>query len=201
MINTYTGKISPEFNSTDFGILVMNNYDRIPTANTIELFTQRLTKIERIKDINLNALKTPILITGNQKQMLTLKNLYQKYDGNIPIIFGDKEIFEDNSIKSIKTDAPYLLDKLTLEKKEIWNELLTFLGVNNVETEKKERLITSETDANNDLINYNLANFLEPRKLACKQFNELFGENIDVRVRQNINEIIKSNIESEVNDE
>lgn len=196
LFKTYTSHLNLEnkVDKTNYCILVMNNLDRIPTSNSIELFAQRLTKIERIKDINLNALKTPVLILTDQKQQLSLKNLYQQYDGNAPIIYGDKNSLSPDSIKAVNTKAEYLLDKLSLEKKEVWNDLLTFLGVNNLETEKKERLITSETEANNDLINYNLNSFLQTRKIACKQFNELYKENIDVRVRKNINEIINNEV-------
>ena len=81
-------------------------------------------------------------------------------------------------------------------KKEIWNEALTFLGINNIMVDKKERLITDEANSNNELINLNLQSFLAPRQLACKQFNELMGwtgtdKEISVRVRSDLHNIIK----------
>ena len=80
-------------------------------------------------------------------------------------------------------------------KKQIWNEALTFLGINNIMEEKKERLVTGEVDSNNELINLNLQARLAPRKQACKEFNELFGltgeKAIDVRVRSDLFNIIK----------
>ena len=33
--------------------------------------------------------------------------------------------------------------------------------------------------------------YLAPRKLACKQFNEKYGMNIDVKVRSDLDNIIK----------
>ena len=80
-------------------------------------------------------------------------------------------------------------------KKEIWNEALTFLGVNNL-SEKRERLISSETNTNNELINLNLMSYLKPRELAAKQFNEKFGltgtdKEIKVKVRSDLDNIIK----------
>ena len=84
-------------------------------------------------------------------------------------------------------------------KKQIWNELLTFLGINNLNLEKKERLITDEANADNELINFNLQSFLAPRQLACKQFNEKFGltgtdKEISVRVRSDLHNIIKQEL-------
>ena len=81
-------------------------------------------------------------------------------------------------------------------KKEIWNEALQFLGINSLQTEKKERLITDEASSNNELINLNLQSMLIPRQEACKQFNKLFGlegtdKEISVRVRSDLYNIIK----------
>ena len=119
-----------------------------------------------------------------------MKNLYEQYDGNTPVIFGDKNQLSVDTIKAIKTDAPFVANDIMQYKKEIWNEALTFLGVNNL-SEKRERLISDETNTNNELINLNLMSYLAPRKLACKQFNEKYGMNIDVKVRSDLDNIIK----------
>lgn len=177
-------------------VLVMNNWERIPTASTIELFAYRLYLAQRSCDVNITAQRTPILILGTEKQKLTMENLYNKYNGNQPFIFGDKDIISNDMLKAINTQAPYVADKLSEYKKEIWNEFLTFIGVNNIDVEKKERLISGESNSNNECINLNLQSYLAPRKEACKKFNELFGltgENaIDVRVRSDLFNVIKS---------
>ena len=109
-------------------ILVQNNYERTPTFSTMELFALRLYEVERTIDTNIKAMKTPVLILVDEKQRLTLQNIYNQYDGNQPVIFGDKNNFTEGSpISSIKTEAPFLADKLTDYKKEIWNEALTYL--------------------------------------------------------------------------
>ena len=143
------------------------------------------------------------MLVVNDTQRLTMKNLYSQYDGNEPFIFGDKDSLSADTLKAIKTDAPYIADKLMEYKKEIWNEALTFLGINNLSLEKKERLITDEASSNNEVINMNLQSYLVPRKEACKLFNEKFGltgdKAIDVRVRSDLFNLIKQN-ESVIND-
>lgn len=171
-------------------ILVMNNEFRVPTASTIRLFAQRLAEAQRTADVNIKAQRTPILIVTDEKQRLTMKNMYEQYDGNTPAIFGDKNAITPDALKAIKTDAPFLAEKIMNYKREIWNEALSFLGISNL-SEKKERLISSEVDSNNELINLNLQSYLAPRKRACEQFNEKFGENIDVKVRSDLYNIIK----------
>ena len=101
-------------------------------------------------------------IVVHQKQYFTLKKMYEEYDGNTPAIFADKNLVTDDALKAIKTDAPLILNELNDAKREIWNEALTFLGVSNL-SEKRERLITSEADSNNELINLNLQAFFLPR--------------------------------------
>ena len=160
-------------------ILVMNNWDRTPTAGSMELFALRLYEAERTADVNIKAQKTPVLLLVDDKQRMTMEQLYSQYDGNKPFIFGDKNNLNENQLKAIKTDAPYIADKVMNYKKEIWNEALTFLGINNIMVDKKERLITDEANQNNELINLNLQSYLAPRQEACRQFNEKFGLKVE----------------------
>lgn len=185
-------------------ILVQNNWDRTPTATAMELFAYRLYEAERTIDTNIKSLKFPVLILINENQRAAMENLYSQIDGNRPAIFGDKNGLDESQIRSINTGAPFVADKLMTYKKEIWNEALTFLGINNIMVDKKERLITDEANSNNELINLNLQSYLVPRQKACEQFNEKFGftgtENeISVRIRSDLHNIIK-NAESIVND-
>ena len=116
-------------------VLVRNNLDEIPTINTIHLFAMRLFEAERSIEVNVKAQKTPVLIKCSDKQRLTLKNVYAKYDGNEPVIFGDKDL-DVEEFTVLKTDAPFIADKLTEYKRNIWSEALSFLGVNNTPAEK-----------------------------------------------------------------
>lgn len=180
-------------------ILVMNNYERIPTLSTCELFAKKLTNADLTAYINIQNQKTPVLILCNENQRLTLENMYSQYEGNKPVIFGDSDNLNINAIKSINTNAPFIADKVMEYKKEIWNELLTFLGINNLMLEKKERLVSDEANSNNELINMNLQSFLIPRQEACKKFNELFGltgtdKEISVRVRSDLYNTIKKEL-------
>ena len=191
----YSGLVENEDQSNQC-ILVMNNWERIPTIQTIQLFAYRLYLAQRSCDVNIMAQRTPILILGSEKQKLTLENLYNKYDGNQPFIFGDKDIISPDMLRSINTQAPVVFNEITQYKKEIWNEFLTFIGVNNIDVEKKERLISGESNSNNEVINLNLQSYLAPRKQACKEFNELFGltgtdKEIDVRIRSDLFNVIK----------
>ena len=175
-------------------ILVMNNYERIPTCSTVNLFAYRLAEAQRTADVNIKAQRTPVLITTDQKQYFTLKKMYEEYDGNTPAIFADKNVITPDALKSLKTDAPFIAQDVMDYKREIWNEFLTYMGISNL-SEKRERMISNEVDSNNELVNLNLQALLIPRKEACKQFNEKYGlmgdKAIDVKVRSDLYNIVK----------
>ena len=168
-------------------VYIMNNELEIPTFNTLSLIAYRLYNTERTIDINLNAQKTPVLIEGDTKTILTLKNVYMQYSGNTPFIFGNKKFSLDNKLSVLKTDAPYLIDKLELHKHELWNEALTYLGIDNANTDKKERLIVDEVESNDELISYYLNCFKKTREQACNLINEKFLKNSDKKIKIKIN--------------
>lgn len=175
-------------------ILVMNNYERVPTCATVNLFAYRLAEAQRTADVNIKAQRTPILLTTDQKQLFTLKKMYEEYDGNTPAIFADKNTITPDALKAIKTDAPFIARDLMDYKREVWNEFLTTMGISNL-SEKRERMVSNEIDSNNELVNLNLQALLIPRKEACRQFNEKYGlmgeKAIDVKVRSDLYNIVK----------
>lgn len=174
----------------DSVVYIMNNELELPTSQTLSLFAYRLYETERSIDVNLLAQKTPVLIEGDTKTILTLKNVYMQYSGNTPFIFGNKQFDISNKLNVLKTDAPYLVDKLELHKHEIWNEALTYLGIDNANTDKKERLITDEVESNNDLISYYLNCFYKTRKQACDLINERYELNIEIELNKEITNLL-----------
>ena len=171
-------------------VYIMNNNLEKATLETIRLFAYRLYEVEATINVNLLAQKTPVLIEGDTKTILTLKNVYMQYSGNIPFIFGNKGYDLSNRLSVLNTNAPYLIDKLTLHKHEIWNECLTFLGINNTNVDKRERLITDEVNSNNELINYYLNCFYKTRKDACERINKKYGLNIQVKLNKDVLDLL-----------
>ena len=170
-----------EFDFDDV-VYIMNNELQKPTIESLKLFAYRLYETERTTDINLNAQKTPVLIEGDTKSILTLKNVYMQYSGNIPFVFGNKQFDISNKLNVLKTDAPYIVDKLDIHKHQIFNDALTVLGIENANTDKKERLITDEVESNNQLVTMYLNCFYKTRKKACDEINEKFLKNSDKKI-------------------
>lgn len=171
-------------------VYIMNNELQKPTREFMELFAYRLYETERTIDINLQAQKTPILIEGDTKTILTLKNVYMQYSGNTPFIFGNKQFDISNKLNVLKTDAPYIIDKLDVHKHQIFNDALTVLGIDNANTDKKERLITNEVESNEELIKYYLNCYYKTRKKACDDINKKFGLNISIELNKDIIDLL-----------
>ena len=141
--------------------------------------------IERAINVNVKAQKTPVLITGTLEQQRALKALYAKYEGNEPVIYGDKSL-NQIPIQALNTQAPNSYLELTMMKNRVWNEALTFLGVDNAFTDKKERMITDEIESNNEQLMIQRSIMLNARQQACDMINKLFAgqlPNGDVSVR------------------
>lgn len=158
-------------------VIIFNNYLHTNSQLDAVMFAKRLYNLDRAIDVNANAMKTPIIIKCDETQRLTMLNLYKQYDGNEPYIFGDKAI-NTNAIQVFKTDAPYVADKLYQLKAQIWNEALTYLGISNINVQKKERLITDEVTRNQGGTIASRYSRLNARRDACKQINAMFGLDI-----------------------
>jgi hypothetical protein len=180
-------------------VIIWNNYLHTNSILDVKMFAKRLYNIDRIIDVNANAQKTPVLVQGTEKQRLTLLNLYKEFDGNAPFIFGDKNL-DLSALKSIQTGAPYVCDKLYQLKTQIWNEALTYLGISNINIQKKERLITDEVTRNQGGTIASRYSRLESRRQAVKKINDMFGTNIEVNYREDFQEIDNNDTNSIGND-
>ena len=162
-------------------VRIMNNDLALPTLPNIVYYARRMAEIDDIIMQNLRQQRVPYLFATDENNAFSMKSLYDRIYQGEPAIFIDKEMLkgEPENIMVIPTTAPYLVDKLQIQKQEMERELLTFLGINNT-LEKKERLIVDETNSNNQFIKMASDIGFKQRQLACEQINEMFGLNVRV---------------------
>lgn len=177
-------------------VIIFNNYTHTNSMVDVEMYARRLYEIERTIDVNVKSQKTPLIVRATENQRLTMKNLYMQYDGNEPFIFGDNNLDMD-AIKVLPTNAPYVADKLNILKRQIWNEALTYLGIENSNTEKKERLVSDEVNSNLGGVAAQRFCRLNARRKAAEQINKMFGLNIEVDFREEVKEMFKEDGETE----
>lgn len=205
---------SPNFNKTfplynysdikksNMGVLIRNNDLSLSAIPSLQMFAQDLAEIKNIIRVNQNAQKTPNIFFASDKTLLTLKNVAQQIDGNVPNIFVDENL-DLNQVKVFDNKAPFIADKMNQMKNSVWNEVMTYLGIKNANLEKKERMVTSEVDSNDAQIGASVNVFLKARLEACEKINELYPDlNIEVGIRENLDlDLIKSDMEGGADDE
>lgn len=177
---------SKQLNEKD-SVIIFNNMLHGNSRLDVEMFARRLYNLDRAIDVNANAQKTPILLTCSENERLSIENLYMQYDGNAPVIKGTNAL-NPNSISVLKTDAPYVADKLYQLKTQLWNEALTYLGISNLNVMKKERLVSDEVTRNLGGVIASRYSRLESRRTACEQINNMFGLNIECNYRDDFRE-------------
>lgn len=179
-------------------ILVYNNYLRIPTEQMVQLYAKRLYEIQRSIDTNIKAQKTPVMILSPEQQRLSMLNLYKEYDGNSPIIFASDQM-DLNGFQVLKTDAPFVADKLHVAMNSCLNDALSRLGIENSNSDKKERLVSAEVNSNTGLLEAQRNVMLNSRRQACEQYNKMFGGNISVKFRSELQSMLNSsNLDEEL---
>jgi hypothetical protein len=166
-------------------VIIFNNMLHTNSILDVQEMSKRLYEIQRTIDVNVIQQKTPKIITCTENQRLVMKNLYAQYTGNEPFIFGDKNL-DLSGIKTLDTTSPYVADKLYELKTQYWNEALTYLGISNVNTVKKERMITDEVQRNLGGTIASRYSRLFMRQQACEQINKMFGLNISVDYREDM---------------
>lgn len=181
-------------------VIIYNNMLHKNSMLDVRMFARELYNLDRAISVNANAQKTPILIRCSENERLTVENLYMDYDGNKPVIFGDRGL-NANAISVLKTDAPYVADKLYTLKTQKWNEALTYLGISNVNITKRERLITDEVTRNQGGTIASRYSRLQSRRMACDQINKMFGLNVQCDYREDFQEIVDAEDSDTINPE
>lgn len=169
-------------------VIIYNNMIHTNAQLMCEIYARRLWNLDRIIDVNANAQKTPVMLRCDEQQRLTALNAFKEWDGNQPVIYGDKN-FDMNTLSVLRTDAPYVADKIYQLKTQIWNEALTYLGISNVNYQKKERMISDEVLRNQGGTIASRYSRLNMRRQAVEQINDMFGLDIEVNYREDYREM------------
>lgn len=188
-----TGFNYSEVVSAEKSVLIENNKMRMCTHKAVIYFVMRLYELVRTMDVNVKQLKLQTLFTGTDKNILTLKKVIDEIDDNNHAVIVDSSLNVDEIVKAVQTGVKCLTPELTDRYNAIMNEALTYFGINNSNTDKRERLITDEANANNQFIDSCAEMFLESRQRACEEINKKFGTNISVELR-NKREQVKEDV-------
>lgn len=187
----YSSNGYKRFLTANDSVIIYNNYMHRATYPTIDMYAKRLTQIKRAIDVNITQQKVPKIIQCSRQQQLTFQNMYEQVDNNEPVIILD-ESTDLKAIGVLDNTAPYVADKLNLLYKDLWNQALTFLGVENSNADKKERLVSDEVGSNYGNVEVQRNVMLNARKQAVKEINEMFGTEIKVSFNSDLITMLNS---------
>ena len=179
---TRNGVYSRDVDASE-SVCIWGNQIRVPEIDVVLSYAARLAQIDRTIEIDLLNERNPMIVACSQDQRLTVQNLISKiYDGE-PVVWGTENLAVDNLASMIGvfplnqnagTGAVSSIKHME-SKAKIWGEALTMLGIMNVNSEKRERMVVEEAAGNSGQVLASRESFMKPRQLACEQINEKFG--------------------------
>ena len=161
-------------------VIMYDNNGRYPLFLDITQYAERIALDTRTIDINILQQRTPRFWKTSSDKERSIRDIINNVDGleNTVLTYDDINL---DDIQLVLEPAPYVADKIDIQKEKIWNEFLRLIGIANMNFQKKERNIKDEVLASQGGTIASRYSRFEPRQKAIKQINEKFGTNINVR--------------------
>lgn len=160
-------------------IIMYDNNGRYPLWLDILQYAERMALATRTIDINISQQKTPRFWKTTTEKEKSIKDIVNNVDGFENIVLAYKDIDLDDTTLVLEP-APYVADKIGLDKDKIYNEFLRLIGIANLSYQKKERNIKDEISAMQGGTVASRYSRFEPRQKAIELINKKFSENIEV---------------------
>lgn len=159
------------------------NYLRTPETDVVQMYSMKLAKIDRTIEITADNMRQPKVIKAKETQRLTMSNVNRAHEEGQAVIFATETLnLDDIGVLDLGVPSGYLSD-LQTARTRMWNECMGLLGINHANQDKRERLVSSEVDANNEQVDAMKNVVLNSRQQAAKQINDMFGTSISVDYR------------------
>lgn len=163
-------------------VILNDNVLQYPPILYINFYAQILAEMNLSKLMNIAGQKFPKVISGPSSMELTINNMINQIENNIPILKVKDSIMDNKiNVNSLDISQPYVADKIEMQMLRVESELLTLLGVDSCVDSKRERLVSNETFSNNGEIERHRLNALSVRENFANKVNKMF--NLDISVR------------------
>ncbi len=135
----------------------------------------------------------------NPAQEATFKKMFDNISMGHPAVFAHKSLFDDEGNPrwitfSNKLKENYIAGEMLEDLANIENRFYTAIGIRNANTEKKERLIVDEVNANNEQTEALVKVWLDTMNDGCKRVNSMFGTNLSVRIKDDAEGAVMDNV-------
>ena len=179
---------SPRIGSECTLIRLQPNYSSI--MDIVDYYGDLLALCAQSIGTNLvNSKLAYVFAAENKAASESFKKLFDTIADGEPAAFVDKNLFHEDgtpawSFFSADLKNNYIVSDLLSDMRKIEVMFCTDIGINNANTDKRERLITDEVNANNFEIQSRAALWLEELQKACREANDMFGLDLSVDWRK-----------------
>lgn len=175
-INAFSNHFNKDYKKGEYA-LCRNDINYTPGFLTVKYFTDKIAEIEKTIQMNIFSQRVSTVFSGSKDTQLSMLNAFNKFNAGMPYMFVAEDFNNQVKLTSFRSDTPYICDKLYQLKRDYFTEFFEFIGIN-VASEKQERLIVDEVNANNQFISINFNTMLKEREKFCKDLNALAGAEI-----------------------
>ena len=175
IVNTTLGE-DGEIKEQD-AVMIKNNLTSTPTYAMIKPLVEQMAFIWQSKGINAGLSRVKALLHANKNVASTIKQQIKSIIGSssmIPVVSEKVNVLKE--IEKVDFNIEYEPDKYWQDFDKTFATICQWLGITtNLSQDKKERLIVSEVESNDELTTISEDARLMFRKLGCEQAKELFG--------------------------
>lgn len=165
--------------------LVRLQYDYMGVRELVNRYASMLSQCDNAIFVNLRNSKVSFIgFVQSKQQAATMQKMYKDIDDGKPAVYVKKDSMAVDDIYYNHVKDTYIANDLELLKDHIKDDFLTEIGLNNANTEKRERLIVDEVNANNYEIRANVQHWLDTIKIGLERANYLFNLDLSVELRK-----------------
>lgn len=150
-------------------------------------------------NVNLiNSRVAHVFIGETDAQIKSYKKMYDEISNGKPCAFiknsKNGTPLDNSKLDILNVKNTYVANDILLTKRTIMNEFLTEIGINNANTNKRERLVTDEVNANDEETNALLMLWKDTMTKCFDKINAMFDTNIKVKVNENVIKRLKEEV-------
>lgn len=168
--------------------LVKISYDYRGILDTIYRYAYMLAECDCSISVNLMNSKVAFIGLCETKQTATsMKAMYDMISRGTPAVFVKGSQINSDTILYNHVKENFIAGDIQILKRKIMSEFLTEIGVNNANTDKRERLTDNEVEANDSEIQLNAGYWLDNIREGLAVANKLYNLNISIDLKKTFN--------------
>ena len=163
-------------------IMMYDNIEREPILDNLSIYANRLADMVISMQANIRKQRTPYIVSADQDTLLTVQNILRDINANLSEVITKKG-FNKEDISVWNLTAPLIVKDIREEFNACFNEALTYIGIPNVQMQKRERMISDEVNRSLGGVEANSYRRYQARLYAFDKVNKMFGLDIQVKNR------------------